>query len=324
MSRALRAEAATPAEADPAGVDTAWTLVWADEFDGDAVDPAKWDFDIGNGFYDYKHHAWIAGWGNEELQYYTRDPANVFVKDSVLHIRALKESLHGCGYTSARLKTRKPDGSPLFNQRYGKFEFRARVPHGKGLWPALWLLPQDDHYGTWAASGEIDVMEILGEQPHKLLSSIHFGSGFPKRELVTHTLDIPDGGSVADWHVYAVEWEPGELRWSLDGVVWARQDFWWSCSKTGANGQGRAAARAAELNPWPAPFDQPFYLVMNVAVGGNFPGAPNPATAFPADLQVDYVRVYQRTGGYGPAKPRGAGRLPWQKAASRKPSDPQP
>ena len=301
-----------------------WRLVWCDEFDGDSVDPAKWDFDIGNGFYDYKHHAWIAGWGNEELQYYTRDPANVFVKDSVLHIRALKESLHGCGYTSARLKTRRRDGTPLFNQRYGKFEFRARVPHGKGLWPALWLLPQDDHYGTWAASGEIDVMEILGEQPHKVLSSLHFGSGYPQRELVTHTLDIPDGGSVADWHVHAVEWEPGEMRWSLDGVVWARQGFWWSCSRTDAAGQGLAAAGEADLNPWPAPFDQPFYLLMNVAVGGNFPGAPSPATPFPADLQVDYVRVYQRIGGYAEAAPRGAGRLPWHKPVARKRSKPAP
>ena len=289
-----------------------WKLVWRDEFDADTVDPAKWDFDIGNGFYDYRNHAWVPGWGNEELQYYTRDPANVFVKDSVLHIRALKESLHGCGYTSARLKTRQRDGTPLFTQQYGKFEFRARVPHGKGLWPALWMLPQDDTYGNWAASGEIDVMEILGEQPGKVLSSIHFGSSFPNRELVTHTLDLPNGGTVADWHVYAVEWEPGAIRWSLDGVVWATQDFWWSCSKT-RDGLGLVAAKAADLNPWPAPFDQPFYLVMNVAVGGNFPGAPNPTTSFPADLQVDYVRVYEKVGGYGEPAPRGKGRLPWHK-----------
>jgi beta-glucanase (GH16 family) len=291
---------------------TRWKLVWSDEFDGDTIDPDKWDFDIGNGFYDYKHHAWIPGWGNEELQYYTRDPANAFVRDSVLHIRALKESLHGCGYTSARLKTRRRDGTPLFTKQYGRFEFRARVPHGKGLWPALWLLPQDDKYGGWAASGEIDVMEIHSEQPRQVLGTIHFGSTFPKRELVTHTLDLPNGGTVGDWHVYAVEWEPGEFRWSFDGVIWATQDFWWSCSKT-RDGGGVEASRAADLNPWPAPFDQPFYLVMNVAVGGNFPGAPNAATAFPADLQVDYVRVYDKVGGYGEPGPRGRGRLPWQK-----------
>jgi len=293
-----------------------WKLVWRDEFDGSAVDESKWDFDIGNGFYDYRAQAWVPGWGNQELQYYTRDPANVFVRDSVLHIRALKESLHGCGYTSARLKTRRRDGTPLFNQRYGKFEFRARVPHGKGMWPALWMLPQDDRYGGWAASGEIDVMEIHGEEPHQTLGSIHFGSSFPHRELVTHTLQIPDGGSVNDWHVYAVEWEPGEIRWLFDGQVWATQNFWWSCSKN-EDGQGVPARRAADINPWPAPFDQPFYLVMNVAVGGNFPGHPNDQTQFPADLQVDYVRVYERVGGYDEAVPRGPGQLPFQKKKAR-------
>jgi beta-glucanase (GH16 family) len=289
-----------------------WKLVWSDEFDGDEIDASKWDFDLGNGFYDYQHHAWVPGWGNEELQYYTRERENVFVQDGVLHIRALKEALHGCGYTSARLKTRRRDGAPLFSKLYGKFEFRAKVPHGKGLWPALWMLPQDDRYGGWAASGEIDVMEILGEEPHKTLGSIHFGSSFPKRELVTHTLDLPEGGTVADWHVYAVEWEPGEIRWSLDGVVWATQNFWWSCSRKRGN-RGLAARNSADLNPWPAPFDQPFYLVMNVAVGGNFPGVPNAQTQFPAELLVDYVRVYDRVGGYGEATPRGKGRWPWQK-----------
>jgi beta-glucanase (GH16 family) len=135
-----------------------WVLVWNDEFDGDRIDTSKWDFDLGNGFFDYKSHTWIPGWGNEELQYYTREPENVFVKNSQLTIRAVKESLHGCGYTSARMKTRKRDGTPLFSKLYGRFEFRAKVPWGKGLWPALWLLPQDEKYGGWAASGEIDVM----------------------------------------------------------------------------------------------------------------------------------------------------------------------
>lgn len=289
-----------------------WVLVWSDEFDGDRIDPAKWDLDIGNGFYDYRNHAWIPGWGNAELQYYTREPENAFVRDSVLHIRALKESLHGCGYTSARLRTRRREGTPLFAKRYGRFEFRARVPYGKGLWPALWLLPLEDKYGNWAASGEIDVMEIHSEQPRQALGTIHFGSTFPRRELVTHTLELPGGGTVADWHEYAVEWEPGVIRWSFDGAIWAVQDFWWSCSRL-RNGRGVTAARPEDLNPWPAPFDQPFYLIMNVAVGGNFPGAPNEQTRFPADLQVDYVRVYDRPGGYGEPGPRGRGRLPWYK-----------
>jgi beta-glucanase (GH16 family) len=289
-----------------------WTLVWSDEFDGDAVDPGKWDFDIGNGFYDYRVHAWVPGWGNEELQYYTREPRNVFVRDSVLHIRALKESLHGCGYTSARLKTRRADGSALFAKQYGRFEIRARVPHGKGMWPALWMLPLEDAYGTWAASGEIDIMEIVGEKPGQYLGTIHFGCTFPRRELVTHVHTFPDGQGVGDFHVYAVEWDPHEIRWEVDGETWARQSFWWSSSRK-RNGKGVLPRSAADLNPWPAPFDRPFYLVMNVAVGGNFPGVPNAETQFPAELAVDYVRVYDRVGGYGPPGKRGAGRLPYHK-----------
>ena len=304
MTRARKA----PVRPAPEG----WTLVWHDEFDGDQIDRSKWDFDIGNGFFDYHSHTWVPGWGNEELQYYTDAPANAYVKDSALHICAIKESLHGCGYTSARLKTRSRDGAPLFNQTYGRFEIRAQVPWGKGLWPALWMLPQNDTHGRWAASGEIDIMEIHGEDPTRTLGSIHFGSTYPKRSLVTHTHKLPDSTTVADWHVYAVEWEPGEIRWYFDGVHWATQGFWWSCSKT-RDGQGIAPSRASDLNPWPAPFDHPFYLLMNVAVGGNFPGVPNAQTQFPASLVVDYVRVYQRSTGYGESKPRATGRVPYSK-----------
>lgn len=295
-----------------------WQLVWSDEFDGTSLDGTKWDVDLGNGFFDYKTHSWVPGWGNEELQYYTRDAANLCVRDSLLHIRALREPLHGCGYTSARVKTRRRDGTPLFTKCYGRFEFRAKVPSGKGLWPALWLLPQDDAYGTWAASGEIDVMEIVGARSHEYLASIHFGSTFPQRSLVTHVHAFADGGTVGDFHVYAVEWEPGIIRWFVDGVPWAQQDFWWSSSVM-RNGKGIEARRAADLNPWPAPFDRPFYIVMNVAVGGNFPGVPDAATHFPAELVVDYVRVYDRVGGYGEPAPRGKGTLPYhkRKAAGR-------
>ena len=289
-----------------------WRLVWADEFEGSQVDRSKWDFDLGNGFFDYGKHHWVPGWGNEELQYYTDSAANIQVADGLLTIRAVKESLHGCGYTSARIKSRRRDGAPLFSKLYGRFEFRAKVPWGKGLWPALWLLPQDDRYGGWAASGEIDVMEIAGDEPHEVLNSIHYGSTYPKRTLHTHVHTLPDDSTVADWHVYAVEWEPGEIRFFVDEVHTSTENFWWSCSQT-ADGQGLEARRATDLNPWPAPFDQPFYLVMNVAVGGNFPGVPDAHTRFPAELVVDSVRVYDKVGGYGPAKPRGKGRFPWQK-----------
>jgi beta-glucanase (GH16 family) len=288
-----------------------WKLVWHDEFEGTEIDRTKWDFDIGNGFYDYKNHAWVPGWGNEELQYYTDSPANVSVRDSLLTIRAVKESLHGCGYTSARLKTRRRDGTPLFTTLYGRVEFRAKVPWGKGLWPALWMLPQDDKYGGWAASGEIDLMEIVGDKPHEVLNSIHFGSTYPKRSLITTVHALPQGSLVSDWHDYAVEWEPGEIRFYVDGVQTCAYDHWWSCSKL-KDGQGAEPKKATDLNPWPAPFDQPFYLVMNVAVGGNFPGKPDPATVFPAELVVDHVRVYAKQGGPGELKPIGRGRLPWQ------------
>lgn len=289
-----------------------WKLVWNDEFDGNTIDASKWDFDIGNGFFDYKTHTWIAGWGNEELQYYTANANNAFVKDGVLTIRAMKESLHGCGYTSARLKTRSRDGAALFSKLYGRVCIRAKVPWGKGLWPALWMLPQDDKYGGWAASGEIDLMEIVGEKPHEVLSSLHYGSTFPKRSLKTDVYALPNDSTVADWHEYAVEWEPGEIRFYVDDVLAATHTFWWSCSEL-KNGAGIEAKKPAHINPWPAPFDQPFYLIMNVAVGGNFPGAPNGATHFPAELVIDYVRVYDKVGGYGAAKPRGDGHLPFQK-----------
>ncbi len=288
-----------------------WQLVWHDEFDGDAVDRTKWDFDLGNGFYDYRNHAWVPGWGNEELQYYTGEPENVQVRDSCVFIRAVKASLHGCGYTSARLKTKARDGRVLFARQYGRIAFRARVPWGKGLWPALWMLPVDDRYGPWAASGEIDLMEIVGERPHEVLNSIHFGSAYPLRSLVTTTHALPGGSTVSDWHTYAVEWEPGEIRFYVDDVHTSTHRHWWSC-KVVEQGLGREARGPDDLHPWPAPFDQPFYLLMNVAVGGNFPGRPNEATVFPAELVVDWVRVYDKVGGYGPVPSRGEGIMPWE------------
>jgi beta-glucanase (GH16 family) len=298
-------EAAEPAPAK-------WKLVWSDEFDGQEIDRAKWDFDTGNGFYDYDANQWIHGWGNDELQYYTREPANAFVKDGMLYVRALKESLHGCGYTSAKLKTRKRDGSPLFCQKYGRFEFRAKLPTGKGVWPALWMLPQDDKYGGWPCSGEIDVMEARGQEPNKVLGTLHFGARWPANTHVSKEYILSQAGTIADFHVYAVEWEPGEVRWSVDGRQYAAQSFWWSSRKTDG-ARGAKPAKEADLYPWPAPFDQPFYLVMNVAVGGKFLGNPEKTTVFPAEMVVDYVRVYEKVGGYGKARPRGEGELPFGK-----------
>ena len=289
-----------------------WKLVWSDEFESKEIDRSKWDFDLGNGFYDYNAKQWINGWGNEELQYYTREPENAFVKEGLLHIKAIKESIHNCGYTSARMKTRKRDGSALFNQCYGKFEFRAKLPTGKGVWPALWMLPQSDKYGTWPSSGEIDILEARGQEPNKILGTLHFGSRWPANALKENNILLPNNGTIADFHTYAIEWEPGEVRWLLDGKQFAAQSFWWSSSKVTAN-KGIQPTKEEDLNAWPAPFDQPFYLVMNVAVGGKFLGNPDNTTLFPAEMLVDYVRVYDKVGGYAKIKPRGEGKLPFAK-----------
>ena len=288
-----------------------WRLVWSDEFDGTAIDHAKWDFDVGNGFYNYEANQWLVGWGNDELQYYTREPDNAFVRDGTLHIRAVKESHLGSGYTSARLKTRKRDGSPLFNKKYGRFEFRAKLPTGRGLWPALWMLPQTDRYGPWATSGEIDVMEARGQEPTKVLGTLHYGSRWPANVHSERDYTLPHG-TIADFRVYALEWEPGAMRWYVDGVLYSTQTFWWSCSQSDGV-RGRNPRGETELNPWPAPFDQPFYLVMNLAVGGRFLGNPDPTTPFPAEMVVDYVRVYDKLDGYPSPRPRGAGKLPFGK-----------
>jgi len=298
----------TNTAAEPPGAE--WKLVWNDEFDGKEIDTAKWSFDTGNGFYNYEANTWINGWGNDELQFYTRDTDNAFIEEGKLHIRAIKESHHGCGYTSARLKTRRTEGRPLFGKTYGKFEFRAKLPTGKGIWPALWMLPQDEKYGKWACSGEIDVMEARGHEPNKVLGTLHYGSLWPANAHSGKEHILPRGETITDFHIYALEWEPGEIRWYVDGMLYATQTFWWSSSKTDA-GKGRMPTGPADLNPWPAPFDQPFYLVMNVAVGGRFPGKPDSTTAFPAEMVVDYVRVYDKVGGYGKVKPRGDGKLPF-------------
>lgn len=287
-----------------------WKLVWSDEFAKPEIDNTKWDFELGNGFYNYEANQWISGWGNGELQYYTREPENAFINDGQLHIRAIKESYQGCGYTSARMKTRTRAGKSLFSKTYGRFEFRAKLPTGRGVWPALWMLPEAEKYGGWAASGEIDIMEARGQEPHKVLGTLHYGSRWPANAHSGGEYTFPEGTSIADFHVYAVEWEPGEIRWYVDGNLFASQDFWWSTSQT-ADGKGAQPKQESDLNSWPAPFDQPFQLVMNVAVGGQFLGPPDKTTVFPGEMVVDYVRVYDKTSGYKTLKPRGAGKLPF-------------
>jgi beta-glucanase (GH16 family) len=239
----------------------AWQLSWSDEFDGSSINATNWTYETGNG---------RDGWGNNELEYYTSRPQNAYVSNGILHIVALKEAYSGFHYTSAKIRTHG-----LFSQKYGRFEFRARLPQGKGYWPALWMMPEDSVYGRWPTSGEIDVMENRGGDQATVLGTIHFGSSSSHAQSFGPPYTFPSGDSVTNFHVYAVEWSGTAVSWYVDGNLYETQKSWWSSG-----------------GPHPAPFDQPFYIIINLAVGGNFGGSPDGTTVFPGDMQVDYVRAY--------------------------------
>lgn len=312
VAAAMRAGDAPPASGVPAAsaavaAPAGWKLAWNDEFNAAGVDKSHWEFDHGT-FLKTGVDQWQPGWGNGELQFYTARPQNAFVQDGLLHIRAIREPYKGAQYTSARLKSHG-----LFAKKYGRFEIRAKLPTGKGIWPAIWLLPEDDKkYGAWAASGEIDLMEARGQEPNKVLGTLHYGSHWPANAHSGADYVFPEGQSIADFHVYALEWEPGEIRWYVDDHLYQTQNFWWSCADTDGP-RGVEPTDESELNPWPAPFDQPFYIVLNVAVGGQFLGNPDRTTNFPVEMLVDYVRVFDKTDGYAAPKPRGPGKLPFEK-----------
>jgi|GEM_PF-1618408 len=246
-------------------VNANWKLVWSDEFDGDKIDSSKWGFEV-NG----------EGGGNGELQYYTDRPGNAHVENGHLIITARKEDFRGPDnkskhYTSARMNTKGK-----FSWKYGRFEARIKMPKGKGIWPAFWMMPQDSVYGGWARSGELDIVEVIGHQPNIAYGTLHYGDKWPHN---THTGDkftLPSGDFSDDFHVFAVEWEEGVIRWYIDGQLYETQTKWYS------NG-----------GPFPAPFDQNFFIIFNLAVGGQWPGVPSAQTVFPQTMEVDYVRVYQ-------------------------------
>ena len=247
-----------------ASVDTL-TLVWSDEFDSSQLDNRTWFFETGDG-----SQYGIPGWGNNELQYYL--PDNAQLGDGLLKITAREEAIGAFRYTSARINTRD-----RFAFQYGRIEARIRLPGGQGIWPAFWMLAQDSPYGGWAASGEIDIMEAtnLGVGgKNEVLGTIHYGDEFPGNVFSGESYVVPTDART-DFHVYAIEWDATEIRWYVDGVLYAMRNNWFS---TGG--------------PFPAPFDHPFYIIFNVAVGGNLPGAPDASTAFPVTMEVDWVRVY--------------------------------
>jgi beta-glucanase (GH16 family) len=241
-----------------------WELVWADEFDqpdGSAPNPAKWNHQQGG-----------AGWGNGELQHYTDAIDNSFIQDGMLVIRANQEYMLGRDYTSARLTTQfRGDWT------YGRFEIRARLPNTPGIWPAFWLLPSRARYGSGAAGGEIDIMELIGSEPGRTYGTLHFGN---PAERSSGYYDLTANTAFSDdFHIFALEWEPDEIRWYVDDILFHSESEWFTTGRQGAQP--------------PAPFDQDFYLLVNVAVGGHWPGSPDETSVFPQMMYVDYVRVYQ-------------------------------
>lgn len=251
----------TTSLAQPSG----WRLVWNDDFEGTRLDPTKWEPEV-NGW----------GGGNEELQYYTDRPENIELSGGRLRIVARREAFTGPegsrAFTSARLRTK---GRAAWT--YGRFEVRARVPCGQGIWPAVWLLPEHNRYGGWAASGEIDLLETVGNRPNEVFGTLHYGGSWPKNVHSGKTYVLPAGRVDDGFRVYALEWTAGEFRWFVDGVCYQTQTEW-----------------GTDTAPYPAPFDQSFHLILNVAVGGRLPGNPDATTAFPAVLEIDWIRVFER------------------------------
>ncbi len=239
-----------------------YTLVWQDEFDGASVDPARWEFQLGTGCPS------LCGWGNNELQYYRAE--NATVSGGLLTITARQQSFGGKAYTSARLRSRG-----LADFTYGRIEMRAKLPIGRGLWPAFWMLPTNSPYGNWPVSGEIDIMEYVGHQPSQVFGTLHYGN--PDQIYSSSATSLPSGTFHDGFHTFAIEWEPNRIRWLLDGVQYACKSNWIS-SAAG----------------YPAPFDKPFHMLLNLAVGGNLPGSPDASTVFPQEYVIDWVRVWQK------------------------------
>jgi beta-glucanase (GH16 family) len=243
-----------------------WSLAWSDEFDGDAgspPDPGTWRMETGGG-----------GWGNGELQYYTGDTANASLDGSgnlAIVARqpdpvARADRYGGYSYTSARVISQ--DRLAL---RYGLVEARIKVPDGQGIWPAFWLLGQDFDGTGWPGCGEIDVMEILGHDPAVVHAAVH-GPGYSGAAGISAS-HRARASLAGDFHVYSIAWEPGRIRWYLDGQQYAA-----------------ATPRNVRRRPWV--FDHDFFLLLNVAVGGNWPGNPDSSVTFPRTMLIDYVRHY--------------------------------
>jgi len=261
-SGSMLAQSANPAPSLPG-----WTLAWSDEFnapDGSPVDSSKWVLEIGGN-----------GWGNQELEYYTPRRENAFQQDGHLVIKVLQEKYTGQDnvsrdYTSARLKT-----LGKFSQKYGRFEARIKIPKGQGIWPAFWMMGDDIGKAGWPKCGEIDVMENIGKEPALVHGTIH-GPGYSGDKGPGASFGLPGDVRFADdFHLYAVEWGPKFIRFYVDEHLYAT----------------RTPADLPKGAKWV--YDHPFFMLLNVAVGGGWPGNPDDTTVFPQTMLVDYVRAYQ-------------------------------
>ena len=242
-----------------------WKLVWQEDFNGNELNQKNWSYE--------KHDP---GWVNNELQEYTDSKENIFVKDGNLVLKAIKTQKDGNDYyTSGKITTQDKK-----TFKYGKFEIRAKSPKGQGLWPALWMMPNNENlYGQWPKCGEIDIMEVLGNEPNKAYGTIHYGDPHEQKQG-TYVLD--KGTFADDYHTYGIEWVPGEIRWYIDGKLYYTANDWFT------------AVEGGDEVTFPAPFDQPFYMQLNLAVGGSWPGNPDETTDFNnAELKVDYIKAYQ-------------------------------
>ena len=236
-----------------------YTLVWSDEFDSNQINQNNWAYDLGNN----------NGWGNGELEYYTNSTNNAFVSQGNLIIEARQESNSGYGYTSARMKTQNNQSFT-----YGRIDIRAILPEGQGIWPALWMLGNNITTVSWPACGEIDIMELLGQQPGKVYGTIHWGVNSTSQQSIGTTFTLNSGSFNQQFHVYSLIWAQDSINMYVDD-----QQFF-------------AVSRNQITSPYP--FDNPFFFIFNVAVGGNFPGSPDGTTIFPQRMIVDYIRVFQQ------------------------------
>lgn len=236
-------------------------LIWSDEFEGTALDTNYWSFEIGDGCPD------LCGWGNSEQQYYSDSQENIRVENGSLVITAKEDILGGLSYSSARITSLKK-----IDFRYGRFEARIKMPKTQGMWPAFWMLPTEKVYGGWPRSGEMDIIEMIGSKPGRAVGTLH--TGLP-HTYISGYYDLPTGETFADsFHVFTMEWEPDSINFLVDGIKYHQ-------------------LTPNDISPW-EPFLEDFYLILNLAVGGQWPGPVDPTTELPQTLEVDYVRVYNR------------------------------